>query len=287
MPPSQTGFLEVKPDQVNSYNPDFKGVPTVRIGVVDTGVDTGSVVLHPFLWINTDLDNKCPGYSFSRHGLDLSDQSSPHPMDRQGHGSHVGGIAAGLSPNLSFSLPDVRLELITAKVSKNARNTMDLFTATCGIHYALDQGADVINLSWGYLDSLVTVKDKEGNDKKVLRPPLVMLGALEEARDKGVVIVAALGNDGQKLGDGMKFWPASFAETWDNVIAVGASTDAGGMKLFEFFNHYGGDILALARNCQCNPVIWHIHRRAPAIWSKSLCPEDGPWVPELPCLLHS
>ncbi len=229
---------DLKPD---IYNPSpEKALSTVRIAIVDTGVDTGSVMLDHYFWNNLGPEKFCPGYLFSPHGLDLSKSNSPHPMDQQGHGTHVSGIAAGLSPMLPFSLPEVRIELISAKVSENKRNSMDLFTATCGIHYALDQDADVINLSWGYLDSAV-VNDK---GERVNRAPWIMLDALEEARKKGVVIVAALGNDGLKLSPILKFWPASFAETWENVIAVGSSSDVKGSTLAGFSNHYGGDLLA-------------------------------------------
>jgi subtilisin family serine protease len=132
----------------------------------------------------------------------------------KGHGSHVDGILLGLSPQ-SGAIPNpgaVRIELLNVKVTDDSDDQADLFKATCGIYYAIEQGAKVLNLSWGYYTRT---------------PPKnsIMLDALQQAKNKGVIIVAALGNGDATLSDTCQFWPACFAADWDNVISVASSTN--------------------------------------------------------------
>lgn len=199
--------------------PPGSGATTVKVAVVDTGVDLGgsqySLNLKEFLWVDDGTGMGCPGYPSFPNGLDLPDLSPPN--DIHGHGTHCSGIAAGYGSNLSAA--NIRIELITAKISEDERNSMDLFTATCGIHYALKQGAQVINLSWGYLE------EHQANTGTKNHIPYVMLDALQEASDKGVVIVAALGNERTELTPAQRFWPACFSENWRYVISVGALSE--------------------------------------------------------------
>ncbi|GAA4134000.1 type VII secretion-associated serine protease mycosin [Actinomadura keratinilytica] len=77
-----------------------------------------------------------------------------------------------------------------------------------GIRYAADHGADVINLSLG--------KDDENPAERE---------AIAYAIDKGVVVVAAVGNDGEakKLLDRDGFAPYSYPAAYPGVIAVAAT----------------------------------------------------------------
>jgi thermitase len=157
-----------------------RGSSSQEIAVLDTGVDYN----HP------DLDGKViRGYDFV--------QRDNTPMDQNGHGTHVAGIAAaetnnatgvaGMAPNTKI----LAVRVLDANGSGSLANIAD------GIRYAADAGAEVINLSLGCDCATTTLES-----------------AVNYAWNKGVVIVAAAGNDGVST----TFEPASYA----NVIAVGA-----------------------------------------------------------------
>lgn len=164
-----------------------RGSSSQEIAVLDTGVD----YTHP------DLDGKViRGYDFV--------QRDNTPQDQNGHGTHVAGIAAaetnnatgiaGMAPNTKI----LAVRVLDANGSGSLANIAD------GIIYAADAGAEVINLSLGCDCSTTTLQN-----------------AVNYAWNRGVVLVAAAGNDGVNT----TFEPASYA----NVIAVGA-TDSSNRK---------------------------------------------------------
>lgn len=155
------------------------GSSTITIGVVDTGVD----YTHP------DLKDKCvAGYNFV-------DRSSD-PMDDNGHGTHVAGIAAAVGNNsVGVAGVDWKARILPVKVLDSQGSGYDSDVAA-GIRYAADHGAKVINLSLGSPDYSYTLAE-----------------AVRYAYNLGAVIVAASGNSGSSVN-----YPAAF----DEVIAVGA-----------------------------------------------------------------
>ncbi len=159
------------------------------IAVVDTGVDLG----HP------DLKSQLvPGATFTCGG-------KPAPCGNGGwkgpdgtgqavdvHGTHVAGIAAAAAGNgvgIAGVAPDA--DIMPIKVLENGSGSFQVVAA--GIRYAADHGADVINLSLGALpgSQLLTITGLQDAAKK----------AIAYARDKGVVVVAAAGNETAPLCD--------------------------------------------------------------------------------------
>jgi serine protease len=160
----------------------------VTVAVVDTGVacfDKG-----PFSR-GTDLaGTRCEGgYNF------VTD--SPEGYDDQGHGTHVAGTIAQTTDNgkgvagLAFCA-----RLMPVKVL-NRYGWGTLANVAEGIRFAADHGAQVINLSLG----------GDGKSK-------ILEEAVNHAIAKGVVVVAAAGNSGRKVG-----YPAGYP----GVIAVSAT----------------------------------------------------------------
>jgi thermitase len=140
-----------------------------QIAVVDTGVDS----LHPDLALNVDTADGATCTSFT--GVCTSSTG----MDDNGHGTHVAGIAAARTNNLtgvaglSFNSP-----IIPVKVLDSTGQGTDAGVAA-GINWAVSKGAKVINLSlggYGYSTTLCT--------------------SVANAVSSGVVVVAAAGNDG-------------------------------------------------------------------------------------------
>lgn len=177
----------------------------VVIAVVDTGVDA----------TNPDLaDRLVPG-------TDLVD-GGDGTVDRYGHGTHVAGIAAAATGNgigVAGGAPGAKIMPVRVL---GADGTGDDQVIADGIDWAIEHGADVVNLSLG--DSGVLARlSKNG--------PLN--GAIRRADDAGAVVVAAAGNDGAMRQTYRVGVP---------VIVVNASTPQG--TAAEFSNT--GDVRAVA-----------------------------------------
>jgi thermitase len=164
----------------------------VLVAVIDSGVDG----THPQL-----AGRLTTGVSFVE-GSSTTGDIGPGPQT--GHGTLVTGLITRVAP-------DVRVMPI--RVMDGFGNTTT-FRVTQGIYHAIDQGATVINLSLGTIADPQLIKD-----------------AIIEAIDRGVVVVAAAGNDDAQ--DPPRS-PASLEAL--GVISV-ASTAPNGER--SFFSNYG------------------------------------------------
>ena len=119
--------------------------------------------------------------------------------DDHGHGTFVAGmIFANTNNELGIAgvMPNVRLMPIKVLTKANDAAVSDVVRA---INYAVENGADVINMSLGSNDFSQTLKD-----------------ACDAAVEKGVIVVAAAGNDGNST----PCYPAAY----DSVVGVGSLT---------------------------------------------------------------
>lgn len=164
------------------------GAPGVRIAVVDSGVD----VTHP------DLAGKIAGtFNAVTRGSDV--------RDLVGHGTGVASVAAAATGNgLGISGAGYDSTVLAAKV---ADRTGRIFTddLAAGIVWAVDSGADVINLSLGGPTSDPLERDAVGY-----------------AQQHGVLVVAAAGNEGTRA----KQFPAALP----GVLSVGATAANGSAR---------------------------------------------------------
>ncbi|MFE4238740.1 S8 family serine peptidase [Peribacillus butanolivorans] len=119
------------------------------------------------------------------------------------HGTHIAGIIAGSANNDlggTGVAPNIKIMPINVFNGKYA-DTADIIEA---IHYAVQQGADIINMSLG-----------ETSYSEALNK------AVQEAYSKGLLIVAAAGNEGDMGKSVQRVYPAAFS----HVISV-AATDS-------------------------------------------------------------
>lgn len=157
-----------------------RGKKGVRIGIVDSGI----AARHP------DLRGKIAA---KRDFVSLSSGAN----DEVGHGTHVAGIAAAATNNrrgVAGGCPNC--ELLVAK-SVGTFGGSDAEIAK-GINWSVNNGADVVNLSLGGPQRSATLER-----------------AVNRAWNRGAVVVAAAGND----GDATRNYPAAYPK----VIAVGAT----------------------------------------------------------------
>jgi thermitase len=186
----QYGLVNIRAPQGWDYS---TGSTAVTIAILDSGVDLS----HP------DLAGKLvPGYDFVN--------GDASPQDDNGHGTHVAGIAAA-SANNGIGVAGVSwgARIMPVKVL-NAGGNGTFADVAAGIAWAADNGAQVINLSVGGASSSAVLRD-----------------AVNDAYDKGVVLVAAAGN----TGSGVILYPARYP----NVIAVGAVDGANNRAGFSNF----------------------------------------------------
>lgn len=217
----------------------------VTVAVVDTGVD----YLHPDLqnniWINVNeipnngLDDDGNGFIDDVRGWDfVSNDNTPFdsaPSTEVGHGTFIAGLIAanhvgftdiagrqlGVAPNAKIMPVRVFPSLSWNGISEQIAS---------GIRYAADNGADVINLSLGYGD---------GNQPNSVPDPAIE-SALQYARQSGVVVVIAAGNERTNPGAVRPSEPA-YAAIRDLGIAVGAIEKSG--QFADFSNPAGNRLL--------------------------------------------
>ncbi|MBW2703511.1 MAG: S8 family serine peptidase, partial [Deltaproteobacteria bacterium] len=173
----------------------------VIVAVIDTGVDYTHEDLAGNMW-------PLIGYDFAAVDDD--------PMDEDSHGTHVAGAIAAIRNSVGVygTAPNVQIMALRFIGASGSGTTADAIAA---INYAVSNGAQILNNSWG-----------GGGSEPLLE------AAISAARDQGVLFVAAAGNDGTS-NDVTPHYPSNYLV--DNVISVGGSTawgDRGGFSNYGF-----------------------------------------------------
>jgi len=218
-------------DAVRAWN--FSRGEGVRVAVIDTGINmlhadlAENIFTNPGEIAGDGIDNDGNGFIDDVNGWDFYN-SDNNPVDDNGHGSHVGGIIAALSDNEqggSGIAPDSELIPIKVLNSDGGGSTIDyVFQKVAqGIRYAVQIGAQVINMSLSYATSGISslvVQDVQD--------------AILEAHTAGVVVVVAAGNNNSST---WFYTPASM----ENVITVSAtdSEDLRATYMGSYFSNYG------------------------------------------------
>ncbi|HMJ35770.1 MAG TPA: S8 family peptidase [Baekduia sp.] len=200
----------------------------VTVAIVDSGIDLGHPDLAPNLWTNpgeipgNGADDDGNGYVDDVHGFDFVGGDGD-PQDANGHGTHVAGIAAARGGNgIGGSGVAWRARLMAVRVlDADASGTTTAVAQ--GIHYAVDNGARIVNLSLAGPSATTDLED-----------------AIRYAQQRGVLIVVATGNAGADLA-GAPTYPAAYPE--DNVLGVAATDSAGGLSAVSDYGP-GADVAA-------------------------------------------
>lgn len=175
------------------------GSSDVTVAIIDTGIDTD----HP------EFTGRLSPLSYNAAN-DLVGLS--YVEDDQGHGTMVAGVI-GANKNNSIGIAGVTSNVILMVIKANDDNVETFKDSDIirGIYYAVDNGADIINLSLG----------------STYANPLT-LNAINYAKDHNVLVVASSGNDGAET----KIYPASF----EPVISVGSIDSTSTISDFSNYN---------------------------------------------------
>lgn len=196
-----------------------RGDPSVKIAVLDTGIDNHHAELDKAIGAQADFVNlrglDTSGFVGDTMGYDESAE------DEVGHGSHVSGIIAGKGINMPVGVvPDCTIMAVRVLASMKQDDILVgaglVDNINVGIKWAVDHGADVINMSLGIRHTGGGLPHEE---------------VIRYALDKGVSIVAASGNDGSNN----KYYPGAL----ENVIAVSAVDNSGQVA---GFSSYGANV---------------------------------------------
>ncbi len=174
----------------------------ITIAIIDSGVDLGHV----------ELADKVVRHTSCLNTAGDAAKCSGSAQDDNGHGTHVAGIAAAATNNgtgMAGVAPDAQLMPIRVLVNEcdpsGCTATGTAGDVAAGIRWAVDNGADIINLSLG-----------GGTLQGVLG--CAFCGAIEYAWEHGVISVIAAGND--------SLLPAGFGDE-PAVIVTATNRDDG------------------------------------------------------------
>jgi hypothetical protein len=171
---------------------DAKDTEVVKTAVIDSGVELQNPDLQSRIFSGTDIpcaSGNCTG----------------EPSDEGGHGTEMAGYIAAEKSSNGVTGVAWNTRVISIAFSENGVSDDD--RANAAIRYAADNGARIINASWYSTCELPATKK-----------------AIEYAKQKGVLIVVAAGNQGgnidglQSATDTVNSYPAKYGS--DNLLVV-------------------------------------------------------------------
>lgn len=243
-----------------------KGTNTIKIGVIDTGIDYTHPDLKTSIWINTpedingngifdpkpisqggdldgiDQDNN--GYVDDVIGYDFTHQprfpfggdylfEDPIPFDDNGHGTLVTGIISAAHNDIGIAgiAPNCKIVVLRAFSASGIGEDDDIARA---IIYAADNNIPILNFSFGDV-----------------YPSVLMHDVIQYAYQKNITMIASAGNG---IGDDPHY-PSNFSE----VISVSAS-DFSSTTNTEFlwqFSGYGINVDLCAPGARIYTTAWY------------------------------
>ncbi len=180
------------------------GSPSVVVAVIDTGVDYDHEDLLQNMWVNADeipnngIDDDNNGYIDDYYGVDVTDKHG-NGDDDNGHGTHVAGLiaAAHNKTGILGVAYNTKIMAIKAGQASGYFNNADIIAA---VEYAVANGADVINMSFGSNAITTFLQD-----------------ALAQAYT-GSILVAAAGNDSVP-NEGYPNWTGDVIPTYPAALS--------------------------------------------------------------------
>ncbi|MDP8218929.1 MAG: S8 family serine peptidase [Candidatus Theseobacter exili] len=226
--PDQWGMPKVAAPETWDYTTNGSGV---IIACIDSGINYNHPDLAGNLWVNSNeipnngIDDDLNGYVDDYWGWDF-ENGDKDPIDDYGHGTMVAGVMAAVGNN-TIGVAGVcwSARIMTIKFL-DSNGDGYLSDAVPAIEYAVQMGAKIINNSWGGPDYSASLSL-----------------AIQLARDKGVRVVAAAGNDSLNMDPTPnREYPACYGI--DNIISVMATDQNDFMPYWTNYGYTTADLAA-------------------------------------------
>ncbi|MCK4390069.1 MAG: S8 family serine peptidase [Desulfobacterales bacterium] len=218
-----------------------RGSPEVIIAVIDTGVDYTHPDLSDNIWMNNaelngteGVDDDGNGYIDDIRGWDFAgtdefdpDDADADPMDVDSHGTHVAGVIVAKGNNdLGVAGVCWNAKIMLLKVMADNSDLIEEWDVIEAIDYAIDNGARIVNCSFGGEDYMQTEYEA--------------FGSLKIA---GILAVCAAGNEELNTDEIIsKNYPSCY--DLDNIISVAASNQNDNLASFSNYGLTTVDVMA-------------------------------------------
>lgn len=265
------------------------GDPSIIVAVLDEGVDVSHPDLKGSMWVNpgeiwrSAEDNDGNGYAGDYHGYNFTQKTGVISTDSRydtGHGTHVAGVIAATNNNGigissiaggNGSIPGVKIMSCQIFSGQYAGTVLEEVRA---IKYAADNGAVILQCSWGYISGAANPYDwtpqystdeewEEYNvlERKALDYFIHNAGSPDGVIDGGLAIFAG-GNESAPA--------ASYPGAYPDFVAVAAT--AGDFTPAVYSNYGPGTTISAPGGDQD-----YYYEYA----------DDGHWVGEVGCILST
>lgn len=204
---------------------DVTNKKTPVIAVIDTGVNYNHPDLADSMW-----NNPYPGILSGTCGYDFGEDDAD-PMDHNGHGTHVAGIAAAKNDNGIGITGVSKAKIMALKVTSDKDVELTdaaIIAAYDYIYNALEAGVNIkaVNCSWG-----------GSNDRNGM-----LTKAINAVGEAGALSVFAAGNDHVNWDNVNKALSTPYDLDSPYVVIVGASNEQDEMA---YYSDYGADSVDL------------------------------------------